>query len=112
MPSLQSAVAPLGGFAVAVLLVAVVFVVVVAGLLAAVLVVVVAGLLVAVFDAVFDAVFVAVFVAILEFEVDIVFDLFAFEAFELVAAPPQANVNAINDKRVTESISLFFIYFY
>jgi len=44
------------------------------------------------------------------FEFDIIFDLFAFALFVLVADPPQAKVKAIRDKMATESISLVFIY--
>lgn len=115
MPSLQTAVAPLGGFwVVAILFVAVFEVAVFAATgLFAVVVERFAGLLAAVFDAVFDTeleVDVELEIDIeFEFEFDVVFDRFAAELFALVAAPPHANVNAINENRETESISLFFI---
>lgn len=109
MPSLQTAVAPLGGFwVVAILFVAVFDVAVFAATgLFAVVVERFAGLLAAVFDAVFDTEF-EVDIEF-EFEFDVVFDRFAAELFALVAAPPHANVNAINENKETESISLFFI---
>lgn len=106
---MQTAVAPLGGFwVVAILFVAVFDVAVFAATgLFAVVVERFAGLLAAVFDAVFDTEF-EVDIEF-EFEFDVVFDRFAAELFALVAAPPHANVNAINENKETESISLFFI---
>lgn len=86
------------------------------GFIVEVLAAVFAGLLAAILDAEFDIEFV-VFDAIFEAEFDIVFvELVAFEAvfdllvFEtLVAAPPHANVNAIEVMRVNKSRILVFI---
>ena len=106
VPSLHSAVEPLGGFASALVLDA--------GLLAAVFVVVVLVLDVLVAVVVVLVVFVAfdtevVFDVVLEFDIELFEGLFAAELLVFVAAPPQANVKAIRDNNVIRSKSLVFI---
>ena len=76
---------------------------VVAGLLAVELVVE----LLAEFDGVFVVALVVVFDVFVKF---VAVFLATLVVLVLAAPPPQANVSAINDKRVTESKSLFFIY--
>lgn len=121
MPSLQTAVAPFGGFCVVATLLAGAFAAVLAaGLVDMVLAAVFAGLFAAIFDVefdielvvfdiVFDIVFDAVFdIMFVEFDVfAAVFVLLVFET--LVAAPPQAIANANEDMRVSESRILVFI---
>ena len=111
VPSLHSAVEPLGGFAA---LLAAVFaggVILLAAILAGLLAAVLAAVLDIVFDAVFDAVFDMVFDIVFDAVFDIVLALLAL-AFELLAvgAPPHANVIAISESSVIRSKSLFFIY--
>ena len=107
VPSLHSAVEPLGGFAA---LLAAVFaggVILLAAILAGLLAEVLAAVLVIEFDIVFELIFDIVF----ELVFAIVLALLAL-AFELLAvgAPPHANVIAISESSVIGSKSLFFIY--
>ena len=107
VPSLHSAVEPLGGFAA---LLAAVFaggVILLAAILAGLLAAVLAAVLVIEFDIVFELIFDIVF----ELVFAIVLALLAL-AFELLAvgAPPHANVIAISESSVIRSKSLFFIY--
>ena len=107
VPSLHSAVEPLGARAG---LLAAVFaggVVLLAAILAGLLAAVLAAVLVIEFDIVFELIFDIVF----ELVFAIVLALLAL-AFELLAvgAPPHANVIAISESSVIRSKSLFFIY--